>query len=653
MKQADIAHLWWENIINIFFSIFALIGLEWLFIITKPSFLSFSPLNEKLAVLPISVIFLTAALVILSSPLALIAVAANKNKKISALLISIIPAFIFACLGLLLVDNFTYTLFKVGIVSSSGIGRVGYLLGFVFLFGLFLRTIQIHTHKKITREWQPKFRWIPIVLTIFTIILSGLIVIPFVFKSSFIGTNSLTNKNEGSLPNIILLTPDGVNASNMSVYGYERQTTPFLDSMKDKLVVSDNHFTNSGNTSGSITSILTGKLPTTTRVLYPPDILRGTDTIEHLPAILRDIGYYVAQFGVEYWVDGVDLNFQDGFMEVNGVDLASKGFSLQTNQNFPSNSKLLLEEVESRVIDRLGHIFFIRDMENTYLQITQTQIGFDDMGKIEQTVNLLKQQEEPVFVHLHWMGTHGSKFYPVSTTFSDGIDRNAQEPWNQDLYDDAIVDFDAGVACLYNELKDFSEADNTLFIITSDHGQGYTIDQRLPLIVLLPENMPKASRNGNTQNLDISPTILDLLDLPKPTWMEGHSLFETQEKQSQILSTGTGRAKIVEGLHAIDPKYSTPPFYQFDYIAAIYCDKIFRLNLEQLVWSQDYVRNYLGSCRDKDYLSQTEVREAIVEHLNKQGFEFEEALIPEIRLGELKLEDDHTYISKLINGTLE
>ena len=631
MKQKDIARLWRENIINIFFSIFALIGLEWLFIITKPSFLSFSPLNEKLAVLPISVIFLTAALVILSSPLALIAVAANKNKKISALLISIIPAFIFACLGLLLVDNFTYTLFKIGIVSSSGVGRVSYLLGFVFLFGFFLRTIQPHTHKKITREWQPKSRWIPIVFTIFTIILCGLIVFPFVFKSSFLSTNSLTNKNEGSLPNIILLTPDGINASSMSIYGYERQTTPFLDSMKDNLIISDNHFTNSGNTCGSMTSILTSKLPTTTRVLYPPDLLRGTDTIEHLPAILRENGYYVAQFGVQHFVDAVALNFQNGFNEVNGATIESKGLAYQISQKFPSNSKLFLQEVESRLVDRLGHIFFIKDMENTYVQITQTQKGFSDLGKINQAVSLISGHKEPVFAHVHLMGTHPSATFPFSTNFSEGIDRTVQESWNRDLFDDAIVDFDAGVANLYNSLEEIDEIDNTILIITSDHGEGYATDERLPLLFLLPVSYSEQILKKNTQNIDIPPTILDLLNVPKPTWMQGGSVFEDKESANIIFCVKTGRSKKIDGLWALDPQYIEPPFYQIDHISIKNCENYYSLYLEDFVWSYGQVPGYVGYCSAQDYISLTEVREAIIQQLKKDGFKFDEAQIPEIQ----------------------
>lgn len=632
MKQLDIARLWRENVVNILFCVLALIGMEWLFTITKPSFLSLFPLNEKLAVLPVSVIFLTAVLILLSIPLVLLAVATKRNKKIAAFLISIIPAFIFACLGILLVDNFTYTLFKIGIVSSSGIGRVGYLLGFVFLFGYLIRTIQVHTHKALTREWQLKYTWFPIVFTISTIILSGLIFLPFVFNLSSISTNSLTNNNEESLPNIILLTPDGVNASNLSIYGYERRTTPFLDSIKGQLLISDNHFTVSGNTSGSITSILTSKLPTTTRVLYPPDLLRGADTIEHLPAILRENGYYVAQFGVQHFVDAVALNFQNGFNEVNGASMESYGLAYQISHKFPSNSKLFLQEVESRLVDRLGHIFFIKAMENTYVQITQTQKGFSDLDKINQAVSLISGHKEPVFAHVHLMGTHGSKFYPTTIKFSEGIDRATQEPWDQDLYDDALVDFDSGVANLYEMLNEINELDNTFIIITSDHGQQFTTKKRLPLLILPTSSSPHLNNpEKNTQNIDIAPTILDMINVPKPVWMQGHSFFETQEIQAQIISTGTISMKLDEKqVWETDLETLEPPFYQFDYISLIDCDRIYQLDLENYVWTNEKIQDYHGVCSEDDYLPSDEIRTIVIERLQKDKFEFEVSSIPAI-----------------------
>lgn len=111
----------------------------------------------------------------------------------------------------------------------------------------------------------------------------------------FGGKPALSNRNIGldseiRRPNIFLLTADGLNADHMSVYGYDRDTTPFLKSISSELMILENHFTNSSATSGSIISIFTGKYPADTRVLYPPDILDDKDAFQRLPGILRSLG---------------------------------------------------------------------------------------------------------------------------------------------------------------------------------------------------------------------------------------------------------------------------------------------------------------------------------------------------------------------------
>ena len=94
------------------------------------------------------------------------------------------------------------------------------------------------------------------------------------------------------LPNIILLSSDGLNAGNMSVYGYERETTPFLEEFARDAMVYENAFSNSAHTGSSIASLLTGKLPTEIRLIFPPEILRGRDAYQHLPLLLRNYGYH-------------------------------------------------------------------------------------------------------------------------------------------------------------------------------------------------------------------------------------------------------------------------------------------------------------------------------------------------------------------------
>jgi arylsulfatase A-like enzyme len=116
----------------------------------------------------------------------------------------------------------------------------------------------------------------------------------------------------------LLIGSDGVNADDMSVYGYQRDTTPFLKVFAKNALVAQNNFPNATLTTGSLVSIFTGKLPTTTRVLYPPDILTDVNSIQHFPGILQALGYYNAEISVDYYADANVLNLQNSFVTVNG-----------------------------------------------------------------------------------------------------------------------------------------------------------------------------------------------------------------------------------------------------------------------------------------------------------------------------------------------
>ncbi len=630
IKTKHIANFWESSLLINVLSGVLLVFMEWLFISTKPSFLNTAAVSEKFGVLLFSSVLIVAVLLLLSIPGLLISSIFHKQIRIFAHLLSLLPAAVLATLSLLLIDNFTYTLFKFGIVDSSGNIRVVYLVIWVGMLLLINFRMARFINQRAGRQTNKK-------LGIFIVIL--ILIFPAAFLLWVIRIPSGANGDAHSfstpkdLPNILLFTADGVNAKNMSIYGYERETTPFLDSIKDDLVMSVNHFNNAANTTGSITSVLTGKYPTVTRVLFPPDLLQGSDSLEHLPAILRDWGYYSAQLTVRHYIDASNQNLVDGFNESNGVSLASNSITNYLNTHVPSKTVLFIKEVEGRLLSRMKHIFFIETMENTFKQITQTQQDFNDLDKVYQAVELINQNKEPVFVQIHWMGTHGEKFYPESTKFSSGIDCTQQKPWNTDLYDDAIVDVDSALEQLFQGLKASGELESTLIIITSDHGQKLSTANRLPMIIRLPSNISRVITTENTQHLDIAPTILDIIGQPQPSWMApGRSMFAQDYPDNLVLSVGTKQAedKTGSGEWLLKDDYFTPPFYQFDRITIIDCDRYYRLNLENLTWSTGNVPSYVGTCSENDYSSKEEIRSTILNRLTMDGFEFDQSIIPDI-----------------------
>ena len=107
--------------------------MEWLFFVTKPSFLTPLPTNEK-ALIPwmASAPLLAAGLAFLLV-LAAVARTGPRAEKVCLLLARGVPALVLAATLLLLIDNFTRTLFGRGSASLEGAGKAVPLLLFALL----------------------------------------------------------------------------------------------------------------------------------------------------------------------------------------------------------------------------------------------------------------------------------------------------------------------------------------------------------------------------------------------------------------------------------------------------------------------------------------------------------------------------------------
>ncbi len=158
-------------------------------------------------------------------------------------------------------------------------------------------------------------------------------------------------------PNIILLGIDGVNAANMSVYGYEKETTPNITRLAKNALIIENAFSNAGRTGGSLTSLLTGKDPITTKVIYPPDILMGQDAYQLIPGILKQAGYHTVQITDPFFGDAYSRNLKNGFDIANFRSENTKLVLDQFTQQESEGSLYLVTSIARRSIERIEHIF--------------------------------------------------------------------------------------------------------------------------------------------------------------------------------------------------------------------------------------------------------------------------------------------------------
>jgi arylsulfatase A-like enzyme len=422
-----------------------------------------------------------------------------------------------------------------------------------------------------------------------------------------------------AFPNIILLGGDGLNAVNLSLYGYERQTTPTMEKLADTSLVAENIFTNAANSSGSVISIFTGKLPMQTRVLYPPDILQDKDSYEHLPGILKRLGYSTLELGVKHYVDAYKMNVRNGFDTVNGRSLGDDSLYQSLQGRGYDDTFYFGMQLAERISERLQHIFFIAQMENPFVAVTEPTTALVDNARLTALLELINSSDQPFFAHVHMMGTHGARFNPAVTQFSVG--KVQDEDWMVDFYDDAILTYDAQVAQVLEALESSGKLDNTLLILYSDHGHGFIFKTNVRIMLLM--RFPNAEHAGrlqaNLQNLDIAPTILDYLDQPIPAWMEGES-FLNQEPDPERLIFATGTREQISQRNVV-VELLKPPFYQFSYFNVVQCSRWHQYTVRSAAWTSGEIAGHTAPCSPDSLLTQGELQQALADLLEGYGYD--------------------------------
>ena len=595
----------------------AYVFLEWMFFATKPSILSYYTTSENLSIfflLPLFIFLslLPAAIILILSDLFLL-------KRFRFRIVSTIPAFIYASIAFLLLDNFTNTMFGIYSGSFQGAGRFCYLAGYIALFSYFYwKSGTEENNGEDTQKLSSSSLAVLVCFTIALVCAAGLRDVDKLddFKGG-ISSNS-------ELPNILILSSDGINDRNTSAFGYERNTTPFIKALRDKTLVSTNHFSNSAFTGASVISLLTGKLPATTHVIYQPDGLRGVDAYEHLPGILKKLGYINADISIRYYADTLDMNLLDGFDEANGRGRNINHLFQVYEPVFSAFSAqgVFLRQILDRLYGRLLHILGVQDLEDAYELVTRAvdlgeTVSIDD-ERIAQLYDFIDRAVQPFFLHVHLLGTHGPRFMPKQPRYSAGQTQNRDHM--RDFYDDAIRDFDQYVEDTYAFLEEKDLLDNTLVIITSDHSRNPNVGLPIPLLLDFPGDERIGIIRENTQRIDLAPTILDFIGADIPEWMEGRSLFRLNNEKRLLFAYAPSSLEYQDdvGFSVSEPR---PPFFTLNNFYAINCDRIYQVTFNEEAFKSREIPDLESACAQSDRLTLAEVGRAMVSNLGERGYD--------------------------------
>jgi arylsulfatase A-like enzyme len=592
---------------------------EWLFFVTKPSVMSLYSLWEKFGVLSSTALLVSLSLLLATLPFAALGWLLMRLgvRRTTSSLVAFLPASLLLGMAMLVaIDNFSLTLFGWGIRNASGTAI--YLYRAVTIALLALATWLL------SGLWSDRYPEGAIKGLTWAASLILLSSVPYLLIAvSLSGEDPIVIPEAGSgLPNIMVLTGDGISANHMSLYGYERPTTPFMERVQDEFLVAENHFTNASDTGGSVISLLSGKLPTTTRVVYPPDALRGKDSFQHLPGLLKKLGYYSADISMRHYADPYDLNLRNGFAEANFRQLRDTGGTLvATIRKYPvlNPASLLIDRMSERITERFEHVWKNKKMMDPFAEVNRPDLRWvRDDGRMEEIRRLVETAPRPFFIHVLTMGTHGDVFRPSRRVYSTEDDYST--PWNVDGYDDAIMDFDRFVEETYTLLQEQNLLESTILIVSSDHGFIHNALDRVPMMMRLPGQVRTGRIGGNTQRLDIAPTLLDVLGVEPQDWMEGLSMLDTEARDTRrrpVFASGSHGDKSAEG-NFWSVKNPGPPWYSLGRLFLVYCSQAFILHLGSMDIEAGAVGGSTASCEDR--LSPEEAREIMLTHLKDRGY---------------------------------
>lgn len=606
--------------------------MEWLFLATKPSSLSMAPFSGKLAALGAGAFpFLAGALllhvVLLGAGRAVAKV--TGFERVFDVAMAITPALLLTILALLMLDNFTYTVFGWGVASTTSLDRALYLLEILIVFAVLL---QRQLRRNEAAGWLSARMWASVALFGLSATSVGLLLVTGEDYEEEVSSNIAPSVLR-NLPNIIFFASDGVNARRTSAYGYERKTTPWLDDNLDRALVFDNAFTNASKTAASLTSMVTGRYPATTKVFHPPNRLWGTESYETLPRILRELGYRSLQESTRYWADGPDLNWRQAFDYANRRAVRNGLFVSRT----PMAMKLqlpvsLLEEVLERVAERLEHLFFISTFVNQHKVVTSAAhahaYGAGDVNRMKRVYNFIENSEPdvPFFVHIHLMSTHCCDFSPQNAHFSKG-EFDSEEARLEARYDDTILESDGHLAELMSLLEKKGLLSNTLVVYSSDHTKKWGFEEQVPLAFFFPGGTPSGRVSAPAQLLDVMPTVLEYVGLPAPTWLEGDSLLQegldkrrplfamSQLAEEKNLTSGNDKTRR-------QTRGAGPLAYGLSRFGMVSCQRWYTLSLEDGSVHSGEVAGYPDPCDVDELLPDEVAKEMISRHLIDRGFSF-------------------------------
>lgn len=396
--------------------------------------------------------------------------------------------------------------------------------------------------------------------------------------------------------NVILISLDTLRADHLGCYGYERETSPNLDAFAKQAVFFENSICHAPSTLPSHVSIFTSSIPSHHKMSHTLGT-KLTDATPTMASILKAKGYDTISFNNGGQLDaayGVDVGFdryttltgKEDLMEIKFFTMVNKAREWITTERKGDKPFFLFLHTYETHISYLPFTKYLKEFEDEYpgsLPIEVLDGAAEDLHrKVHERKDRTRTSDDGSIV------IQGDRFYRtanIDVIFAmliENINAGRIDITDGDLqhivnaYDASIRSVDDAFGGLIQYLKEAGLYDNTLIVVTSDHGEefnergniavhGSTLFEELihvPLIIKLPEDRYAGKTVKHlAAGIDLLPTMTDVLGIEPLDTFEGRSLIpliDTVEDKPHLILT-----EIIERDKSITTAVRTPRWKLF------------------------------------------------------------------------------------------
>ena len=398
--------------------------------------------------------------------------------------------------------------------------------------------------------------------------------VTFAGASRFLSPPDFQDTNK---PNILMLVFDAMSARHLSLYGYERETTPNLKKFAERASVYHNHYSGGNFTTTGTASMLTGLNPWTHRAINYRGMVDRRLADRNL---FRLIGneYTRLAFTQNLWADILLSQFESDIeirlpcdsyspfilSSVQPDDLPSDRrmayYAFQDFMNlrvddphaFPGSLLMASSDLARALAPNRKRISaeYPRGLPTNYDYAYENAHILDGIGGLVKNSLV---QSEPYLAYFHLWSPHDpyNARRDFIGIFEEDLPLQAKprHPFSgmnhaetalrkyRREYDEFIADLDAEFGRLISDLERSGVLQNSYVIVTSDHGEMFERGElghatalmyapvtHIPLLISAPGQASRTDFHSLTSNIDLLPTVLKIAGREIPEWVEGRLL---------------------------------------------------------------------------------------------------------------------------------